>query len=221
MNYRKTILEAGKTLLHSGLTVETWGNLSQRDPETGLVYITPSGMDYETCTEADIVCLHPDGSVASGSRKPSIETGLHLAVYAVRPDVHAIVHTHPIYSTAFSCMGEGIPLFIDEAAQVLGAPVETCPYALPGSEALAKNCAEKLKGEGNACLLKSHGSVFVGKDLRAAFKVARVLEMTAEILTHIRSMGGKPDPLDPKDIAYMRDFALYHYGQQAAPAHPS
>lgn len=212
--YKRNILDAGKTLLHAGLTVETWGNLSVCDRAAGRVYITPSGMDYDVCVEDDIVCMDLDGKILEGTRKPSIETGLHLAVYRARPDVGAVVHTHPIYSTVFSCIGEGIPLCIDEAAQALGAPVETCAYFLPGSAELAAACAEKLSGEANACLLKSHGAVCVGANLKAAFKVARVLEMTAEIYWRIRAMGRRPDPLAPSDIAFMKDFAAHRYGQR-------
>ncbi|CAB1239857.1 Class II aldolase [Ruminococcaceae bacterium BL-4] len=212
--YRKALIEAGKTLLHSGLTVETWGNLSLRNPESGLIYLTPSGMDYETCTEEDIVVLFPDGRISSGTRKPSVEKDLHLAIYRTRPKINAIIHTHPIYSTIFSCIGEPIPLFLDEAAQALSTPVKVCPYALPGSKELAKACASALSHGENACLLKSHGAVCIGRTQKEAFKTAKVLEMTAEIYWRIRAIGKMPDPLSPKAIAYMRDFALHRYGQE-------
>lgn len=88
-------------------------------------------MDYDTCTEEDIVVMDLEGHVVEGSRVPSIEHGLHRAVYAARPEVNAIVHTHPIYSTVFSAMGESIPLLIDEAAQALGDQVRTAPTPCP------------------------------------------------------------------------------------------
>lgn len=213
-SYRKALIEAGKELLHSGLTVETWGNLSLRDPESGLIYLTPSAMDYDDCIEDDIVVLFPDGSISSGTRKPSIEKDLHLAIYRTRPEINAVIHTHPIYSTIFSCIGEPIPIFLDEAAQSLSAPVKVCPYALPGSKELAKICANALSHGENACLLKSHGTVCIGHTLKEVFTTTKALEMTAEIYWRIRAIGKMPDPLDPKDIAAMRHFALYHYGQQ-------
>ena len=95
MDPRQMIVDSGKKLLREGFTVETWGNLSLRG-EDGLIYITPSGMDYETCTAGDVVVMTLEGTVVSGNRKPSIEEGLHRAVYAARRDVNAIVHTHPI-----------------------------------------------------------------------------------------------------------------------------
>lgn len=211
---KQIIIDAGKELLTSNLTVETWGNLSVRDPETGLVYISPSGMDYRTCTTDDVVVLNPDGTLREGKRKPSVETELHLLVYARRPDVNAIVHTHPVASTVFGCLGREIPLFLDEGAQALGAPVATCPYALPGSHELAEHCAQALSGGANACLLQSHGAVCVGKDMKAAFKVARVLEMSAEIYWRILALGQTPLALKPEDIAWMNDFAKNRYGQR-------
>lgn len=213
MNEKTLLIESGKKLLHEGFTVETWGNISVRG-EDGLVYITPSGMDYDTCTEDDIVVMTLDGTVVDGHRVPSIENGLHRAVYAARPDVNAIVHTHPIFSTVFSAMGENIPLIIDEAAQALGDEVRTAPYALPGTDELAQNCAAALGEKANACLLQSHGAVCVGRDMKSAFKTARVLEMTAEIYYRIRSVGGKFIPISPENIAAMQDFVAHRYGQR-------
>lgn len=212
MDMRSVIISAGKKLIREGFTVETWGNISVRD-EADKVYITPSGMDYETCTVDDVVVMDLDGNILSGERKPSIETALHLSVYRARPEVGAIVHTHPIYSTVFSCMGEGIPLLIDEAAQALGAEIKTADYALPGTEELADNCVKALGLNANACLLQSHGAVCVGKDMKSAFKVARVLEMTAEVWYRIRSVGGKYIPISNENIKAMQDFVATKYGQ--------
>lgn len=213
MNEKTLLIQSGKKLLHEGFTVETWGNISLRGAD-GLVYITPSGMDYDTCTEEDIVVMDLEGHVVEGTRVPSIEHGLHRAVYAARPEVNAIVHTHPIYSTVFSAMGESIPLLIDEAAQALGDQVRTAPYALPGTDELARACAEALGQKANACLLQSHGAVCVGKDMKSAFKTARVLEMTAEIYYRIRSIGGQYIPISPENIAAMQDFVAHRYGQR-------
>ncbi|NLH01197.1 MAG: class II aldolase/adducin family protein [Clostridiales bacterium] len=212
MDMRETIVSAGKKLISEGFTVETWGNISARD-ESGLVYITPSGMDYEICTPEDIVVMTIDRDIVSGTRRPSIETELHLSVYRARPEVRAIVHTHPIYSTVFSCMGESIPLIIDEAAQSLGDEVKTAAYALPGTVELAENCVKALGEKAYACLLQSHGAVCVGSCMKDAFKVAKVLETTAEIYFRIRSIGGKYIPLSEENIAAMQEFVLKKYGQ--------
>jgi len=212
MDMREVLVEAGKKLIREGFTVETWGNISVRDNE-GLVYITPSGMDYEDCTVDDMVVMTIDKKTVSGARRPSIETDLHLEVYKARPEVKAIVHTHPIASTVFSCMGESIPLIIDEAAQALGGEVRTAAYALPGTIELAHNCVKALGDKSNACLLQSHGAVCVACNMKGAFKVAKVLEMTAKVYFRIRSIGGNFIPLSDENICAMQDFVACKYGQ--------
>lgn len=214
MNYKKLIVESGLRMLNSGYTVETWGNISFRDKETNLVYLTPSGMDYTIVTQDDIVVCDLDGNVVEGTKKPTIETGLHLAIYKARPEVNAVVHTHPMYSMVFSCCGEDIPLVIDEAAQTLGGTVKTAEYALPGSPELAQNCVDALGTQSNACLLKSHGAVCVGEDMDNAFKVSKVLEVTAEIYQMIRAIGKTPYKISDENIAAMQDFVKNVYGQR-------
>ena len=70
-----------------GLVVMTSGNISGRDPETGLVVIKPSGYSYEEMTPADMVVVNMDGEVVDGHLRPSVDTATHLYVYAHRPDV--------------------------------------------------------------------------------------------------------------------------------------
>lgn len=211
MNYKKHLMESGKRMLRSGLTVETWGNISVRDPETGLVYLTPSGMPYERITERDIVVMGPDGERMEGDRKPTIEYGMHLGIMGNRPEVNAVVHTHPVYSQVFALLHEEIPPVIDEAAQILGGAVKVAAYALPGTPELAKNVVSALGG-GAACLLANHGAVCVGRDMDAAFRVCTVLEMTAKIYYMARCIG-RPAPISAALVASLKDFAENHYGQ--------
>ena len=106
----KTLLvETGVKILEEGLTVGTWGNFSVRDPETGLIYITPSGMDYRTIQPDDIVVLDSNINVVDGFRVPSIEKGMHVTTYLARPDVNAVIHTHPLYSTVLGVNGLELP----------------------------------------------------------------------------------------------------------------
>ena len=168
-NWKREVINGGIRMLEEGITIGTWGNVTIRDPETGYVYLSPSGMPYKTLTEDDIVVVLLDGSRVEGTRRSTIETEMHLAIYRARPECNAIIHTHPIYSTAFSAMGEDIPLMLDEAAQVLGDTVRTADYALPGTQELADNCVKALGDKAMACLLKSHGAVCLGKDLEQAF----------------------------------------------------
>ncbi len=214
MNYRKIIVDSGVKMLEGGYSLETWGNISIRDAKEGKVYLTPSGMDYSTIAEEDVVVCGLDGKILEGTKKPTIETLLHLKIYNARPEVNAVIHTHPLYSTVFSCIGESIPLIIDEAAQCLGDVCRTADYALPGTEELANNCVKALGEKANSCLLKSHGAVCVGENITAAFKVVKVLETTAQIYQMIRSIGGKFCPICDEDIEKMQYFAKNIYGQR-------
>lgn len=211
MDYKQALLDAGIKMVKSGLTVGTWGNISIRDPETNLVYLTPSGMPYDSITKEDVVVMDLDGNVVDGFRKPTIEWGMHLGVMKARKDVNAIVHTHPIYSQVFSLLHEDIPPVIDEAAQLLYGNVKCTEYALPGSEKLATEVTEKLD-QGAACLIANHGAVCVGSDIDMAFKVCTVLEMTSQIYYMARCIGN-PQPENPDDVAFMHDFVMNKYGQ--------
>lgn len=211
MNYKKLIVDAGLQMLQSGLTVATWGNISARDPETGLIYLTPSGMPYDSITEDDVVVMNTKGEVVEGTRRPTIEYAMHLGILKRRPEIHAIVHTHPIYSQIFACLHEEIPPIIDEAAQVMAGAVKCAEYGLPGTQELADNVASAL-GDGFACLMANHGSVCVGMTMDKAFTVSTVLEMSAQIYYMARCIG-KPHVIPDDKVAHMYNFVSKHYGQ--------
>jgi len=211
MDYKKYLVDCGMRMFKSGLTVETWGNISIKDPETGLIYLTPSGMDYDIIKPDDIIVMDREMNIVEGERKPTIEYGMHVRIMNARPDVHAVIHTHPVDSQVFACLHRDIPPIIDEAAQLLGGTVKCAEYALPGSDELADNVVSAL-GDGAACMMANHGAVCVGKDMDAAFRVCTVLEMTAKIY-HKALAIGEPEVIDDEKVSFMNDFAANHYGQ--------
>ena len=89
----------------NGLVTWTGGNISARDPETGLVAIKPSGIMYEELRPEDHVVVDLEGDVVEGTLKPSSDTASHLYIYRHRPDINGIVHTHSPYATAFAAVG--------------------------------------------------------------------------------------------------------------------
>lgn len=209
----EAVIAAGQRMLESNLTVETWGNISVRTEE-GIICITPSGMSYQEITPGDLVFLDPEGKVCEGSRIPSIETQMHVKIYQNRPDVYAILHTHPVASTVFGVLRKPIPVITDEIAQAIGGEISVADYALPGTVLLAENTVKAL-GEKNACLLANHGAVCVGKDLNACFKATIVLETSAEIYQKALAVNGcEPVELKEDDVKAMYDFAQNHYGQR-------
>lgn len=212
MDCRLRLIEAGKQMLEKKLTVETWGNLSIRDRETGLIYLTPSAMPYHTIAPEDVVAVDLAGNVVEGHRKPTIETELHLALYRARPEVNAIIHTHPIHSQVFAVLRQPIPPIMDEAAQVLGGTVRVAEYALPGTSELAENVRAAMEGRVRACLMANHGAVCVGESMEQAFKVCAVLEMAAEIYQKALTIG-TPHVLTDELVDEMWDFANNRYGK--------
>ena len=213
MNYKELIVKSGLEIVKRELTVETWGNISVRDSESGLVYLTPSAMKYDEITEDDVVVMDIDGNIVEGKRKPTIETGMHLSIYRKRAEINAVIHTHPIYSMVYAVQGRSIPQFTDETAQALGGEVLCTKYALPGTNEMAEEVASVLPGDHRACLIHSHGAVCVGKDMPSAFKCATVLEATARVLQLVEATGGKPVGISQENIDYMWDFAQNKYGK--------
>lgn len=210
---KQAIIAAGKEILASGLVVGTWGNVSARIPEEpDLVAITPSGMDYNTLQEEDIVVLDFNGEVAEGFRKPSIEVPLHLAVYRDRPEVNGVVHVHSVYATAWAAARRPIPGALEDLVQIVGGDVRVSEYALPGTPELAVHAMKALRDR-NAVLLANHGLLGVGKDLREAIKTCQVVEKAAKTLIAAQLVGGYVE-LSPEEITTMREFFLHSYGQR-------
>lgn len=209
--FKRMVADGGREMLAEGLTVGTWGNLSVRDPATGLVYVKPSGMRYGDITEDDVVVFRPDGAVADGRRKPTIEYRFHLGIMAARPDVNCVIHTHPTYSAVLGVLGQDLPGICEDFVQLVGDRIVNCEYALPGTPELASHVVAAL-GTRNAVMIPNHGTVCCGADWDMVKKVCYVVEKTAHVYILARSIGA-PRLISPEDMAAMQDFARNHYGQ--------
>jgi L-fuculose-phosphate aldolase len=162
-----------------GLVVGTAGNVSARDGAD--VVITPAALPYEEMAEDDLVALPGDG----GARKPSSEWRVHHAIYAARPDVGAIVHTHSVYATAWSCLGEPLDTQVKEFTQALGGAVQTAADAPPGTDEIARNAVAAV-GERDGALLYRHGVLALGESPARALVVAQVIERHAQMAFLLR-----------------------------------
>jgi L-ribulose-5-phosphate 4-epimerase len=209
---RQEVVSVGRMLHAEGLVTLTWGNLSARDPNSGLVAIKPSGMFYHEITAGDVVVLSPEGTVVDGARKPSSETPMHLHIYRSRPEVMAVVHTHSPYATAIGVLCLEIPLVIGELANAVGGAVRTAAFASEGTEELGRSAVKALEGR-NAVLLQNHGVVTVGPDLRDAFFSAVVTEDAARVFWLARSIG-KPTVIPDEEAARLHEEFVATYGQK-------
>ncbi len=209
--FKRMIADGGREMLAERLTVGTWGNLSIRDPETGLVYVKPSGMKYESIAEDDIVVFDLDERIVDGHRKPTIEYRFHLGIMRARKDVNCVIHTHPTYSAVLGVLGEDLPGICEDFVQLVGDRIVNCGYALPGTPELAAHVVEGL-GRRNAVMIPNHGTVCCGPDWDTVKKVCYVVEKSAQVYVLARSIG-KPRLISQEDMLAMQDFARNHYGQ--------
>lgn len=209
--YRQMVVDAGNTMVAMNLTVGTWGNISVRDTETGLIYIKPSGMPYDQIREEDVVVMNKDMEIVWGRRKPSIEYHFHISIMNARSDVNAVIHTHPIYSSAFGVTGQDIPGISEDFVQLVGDKIINADYSLPGTPDLAINVVKGL-GDRNAVLVPNHGTICVGTDIPMALKVCHVVEKSAHIYI-LSKLLGTPNIISTEDMRAMQDFARNHYGQ--------
>jgi len=200
-------------LPRNNLVTWTGGNVSARDPATGLVVIKPSGVRYEALRPDDMVVVDPDGRRLEGSLEPSSDTASHLYIYRQRADVNGVVHTHSPYATAFAAVGRPIPVYLTAIADEFGGPIPCGGFALIGGEEIGQVVVETLGG-GPAVLLKQHGVFTVGASAAAAVKAAVMVEDVARSVWLAMQIG-RPEEISPADVARLHERYTTVYGQPA------
>ena len=193
------------------LVAWTGGNVSARDPESGLVVIKPSGVLYEKLRPEDHVVVTLEGDVVEGTLKPSSDTASHLYIYRHRPEIHGVVHTHSPYATAFAALGRAIPVCLTGMADEFGGPIPCAGFALIGSEAIGKLVVEHI-GTSPAVLLQQHGVFTIGATVEAAVKAAVMVEGVARTVWLAMQMG-QPEEISAEDVAKLHDRYTNVYGQ--------
>ena len=208
---RQELVELHALLPKYGLVVWTGGNVSARDPETGLVAIKPSGVAYEDLSPETMVVLDLDGTIVEGDYKPSSDTYSHLYVYRNRPDVNGVVHTHSRYATAFAAVGRPIPVYLTAQADEFGGEIPCAGFSLIGDDSIGRLVVEGI-GSSPAILLKNHGVFTVGPSARSAVKAAVMTEDVAATVFMALQLG-TPDEIPPDAVASLHDRYMNVYGQ--------
>ena len=198
-------------LPRNGLVVWTGGNVSARDPESGLVAIKPSGVRYEDLTADKMVVVDLDGRIVEGDHKPSSDTASHLYIYRHRPDVFGVVHTHSRYATAFAAVGRSIPVYLTAQADEFGGEIPCAGFALIGDEAIGAQVVETI-GRSPAVLLKNHGVFTVGPSATAAVKAAIMTEDVAATVWAALQIG-QPEVLPDDVVERLHHRYTTQYGQ--------
>ncbi len=208
---REIVWKCNLELPKNDLVKMTSGNISGRDPDTGLVVIKPSGYSYEEMTPADMVVVDMDGAVVEGHLTPSVDTETHLYVYTHRPDVFGIGHTHSPYASSFAVLGRPIPPCLTASA-MLGGEIPLGKYVPIGGAAIGAEIVASI-GHARAIIMQNHGVFTIGNSPKQAAKMAVEVEEIAKI-THLALLMGQPIILTPAQLAQMDDLYTNLYGQK-------
>ena len=191
---REAVASASRHLARTGLVIGTAGNISARRGD--LVAVTPTGADLGDVTADMVTVITLDGEVVEGDLAPTSEVPLHTGIYKATNAV-AVTHAHAMASTALSCCHSELPPLHYSCLGLGGAP-RTAPYATFGSQELADNVIEALKGR-NAAMMQNHGSIAYGSKMSEAIERLELLEWLAELYWRASSMG-TPHILTDKDF---------------------
>ena len=178
-NVRTQIVQTAQDLVQKGYLMATGGNISMRVLGQNVFAITPSNYDYMKMTPGDVCILNFDLEVLEGERKPSVEAAMHGAIYQVRGDVNAIVHTHQVYASALTLIKAPIPSLFDEQSRFLGRSVDIIPYAPSGTGMLKNTIAKHVQNHNNAFMMQNHGALIFGHDMERAVHNVEILEKCA------------------------------------------
>ena len=185
---REEICRVCRLLYDRGYVVSNDGNVSAR-VEEDRVLITPSGVGKGRVTPDMLVLCDLEGRILEGDRHPSSESGMHLMVYRERPDVRAVVHAHPPFSTARAiCRRPLTERYLAE--MILGLEeVPVTEFAMPSTAEVPDSVRPFVRTH-SAVLLANHGSLAWGPDLLSAFDRLEVVEQTAKVYFLVERMGG-------------------------------
>ncbi|MCX7705179.1 MAG: class II aldolase/adducin family protein [bacterium] len=177
-NIRKELCKYGKLVLEKNLAAGPGGNISAR--EKNFVYLSPSGFALDEIKESQWVKVDLETGKQYGRLKPTCEISMHLGCYIARPEIRAVIHTHPPYTLGLISAGIGLKPFYPDFVAILGREIPMVEYVIPAGEEIREAVVEQIK-KYNVVLLKNHGAVCVGETLKEAFARAWLVEETAKM----------------------------------------
>ena len=188
INVRENLLNITNKLLKAGLNHGATGNSSCRDG--GDFLITPTGVDSSKLTPDMMVRMNLSDKLSQpeSKYKPSSEWQFHQAILEKYPDINAVIHTHSVFASTLSSLGQDIPAFHYMVAVAGGDSVRCAPYAMFGTKELSDNILEAIQDR-KACLLSNHGLVAIGKDLNEAFNIAEEVEHLSRLFVEAKKIG--------------------------------
>jgi L-fuculose-phosphate aldolase len=210
--HRRDICAVGRWAHERGWVAATDGNISVRlDPRR--ILTSPTAISKGMMAPDDLVVTDLQGRKLSGRRNPSSELAMHLLIYRRRPEVHAVVHAHPIVATGYAAAG--LPLnkaLISEVVLALGC-IPVARYGTPGTPELTE-ALEPLVQSYDSILMANHGVVTCGPDLLTAFFRMETTEHFARV-SLVTELLGKQVLLSATDVEKLL-AARARYGIQTA-----
>ncbi len=199
---RGLLAVACNILAMEGHTDISLGHASMREPGATEYWIKASGFGLEEVTPDDIVLLDFDGNKRWGEGRAHNEVPIHAEIYRARPDVCAVVHTHPPYATALAATAEPLRPVSHEGVLFPELPrfAQTTDLIITREQGAA--VAEAL-GPHNAVLLKNHGVVTAAPSIEEATLCAIFLERAA-IMQSLAASFGRFEWTDPQEAAAKR-----------------
>ena len=223
---KEKVLEANLDLVKHKLVVLTWGNASERDPETGHIVIKPSGVPYERMTPDQMVVLDADGNRLEGELKPSSDAPTHVILYKHFKGIGGLVHTHSEWATSWAQAGISLPPYgTSHADHFYGAVPCTRPLTKDEVEGdyeantgrVIVECFQGIDYKSMpGVLVHGHAPFTWGKDGADAVLNSVVLEEVAKMAFRTQVLGNQ-DPIEQflLDKHYLRKHGKdSYYGQK-------
>src|SRR5436305_6744535 len=184
---KEQMCDIGRRIWLKGFCAGNEGNHSYRIGENRIL-CTPTGISKGNLKPDDICTVDMEGKQISGKRKRTSEINLHLAIYKARPDVKAVIHSHPPHATAFAVAGVDLPTCIHPEAEVFPGAVKTAKYVTPGDMRLGESIQPFVK-DSNTILLQSHGVVCFHADIEQCYYNLEIVDAYARILILAKQVG--------------------------------
>jgi L-fuculose-phosphate aldolase len=212
---REQVIATALAMNAAGINRGKAGNVSARwrDEAFDGFLITPTGVPYARTLPEQVVMMTLKGK-SLGALLPSSEWRFHRDIYAARPDVQAVVHTHAPFATSLACMGRGIPPFHYMVAVAGGPDIRCAPYATFGTQELSDHAVAALAGR-RACLLANHGMIAVGSSLDQSLALAVEVETLAEMYWRVLQIGEPVLLGDAEMDVVLEKFRTYGQRQQS------
>jgi L-fuculose-phosphate aldolase len=196
-HHRQEIVRIGRMIHERGYVAATDGNLSVRLRD-GHILVTPTGMSKGLMKVSDLVVVDAAGTKLRGKRGVSSEIAMHLLIYRLRQDVHAVVHAHPPTATGYAAAGQALnPALLSEVVIAL-EDIPLAAYGTPGTSELCDTLAP-LVPRYQAILMSNHGVVTYGTDLLTAYMHMETVEHFAKVAL-VAHMLGRQHLLSEEDM---------------------